>query len=362
MTYRQSTKLADGRELFYYDEQPGADRSAVDRRDLPATATSSQIRWDPLFRDWAVIAGHRQSRTYKPPTSDCPLDPSGNGRLTEIPASDYDVVVFENRFPSLTQAAEEPFLDKFPFRSAPGLGRCEVVCFTSDHDLSFAQLSPSRARTVIDALADRTTELSRLDAVEYVFCFENRGEEIGVTLTHPHGQIYAYPFVPSRFERAASAARAHRDEHGGCLQCAVVAAERAAGLRVVAESALWTAHVPFSARWPYEVRLVPHRHVPDLPSLTSEERDDLAGIYLDVLRRFDRLFGDGPTPYIASWQQAPVRRADADVWHLAAEVFTIRRAPGKLKYLAGSESGAAVWINDVTPEVAAARLRGESAA
>jgi UDPglucose--hexose-1-phosphate uridylyltransferase len=364
MTYRQSTKLADGRELFYYDEQPDVDRSAVDRRDLPDTATSSQIRWDPLFRDWAVVAGHRQSRTYKPPTSDCPLDPSRNGRLTEIPADDYDVVVFENRFPSLTMAAagglSDPLIDEFPFRSAPGIGRCEVVCFTSDHDLSFAQLAPSRARTVIDALADRTTELSRLDGVEYVFCFENRGEEIGVTLTHPHGQIYAYPFVPSRFERAAEAAQSYQDEHGGCLQCAVVAAERAAGVRVVAESALWTAHVPFSARWPYEVRLVPHRHVPDLPSLTSEERDDLAGIYLDVLRRFDRLFGDGPTPYISGWQQAPVH-SHRDVWHLAVEVFTIRRAPGKLKYLAGSESGAAVWINDVTPEVAAARLRGEPA-
>jgi UDPglucose--hexose-1-phosphate uridylyltransferase len=358
MTVRQSGKLADGRELFYYDEHPGIDRSAVDRRDLPATATSSQIRWDPLFREWSVIAGHRQSRTYRPPTSDCPLDPSRDGRLTEIPASDYDVVVFENRFPSLTtQASDDLGGNAFPFRAEPGIGRCEVVCFTSDHDTSFAQLPPSRARTVIDALADRTEELSRIDGVRYVFCFENRGEEIGVTLTHPHGQIYAYPFVPARMERAGDAARAYLDEHGGCLQCAIVAAERKSSRRVVVESDMWTAHVPFSARWPYEVRLVPHRHVPDLPSLTDAERDDLARIYLDVLRRFDRLFG-GRTPYIAGWHQAPVRR-DRDVWHLAVEVFTIRRAPGKLKYLAGSESGAGVWINDVTPEVAAARLRGE---
>ncbi len=370
MTFRQSTTLADGRELFYYDEQPAVDRNAADRRDLPATATSSQIRWNPLFREWAIVAGHRQTRTYRPPTSDCPLDPSRDGRLTEIPASDYDVVVFENRFPSLatgsnqqgpslaTPAGDDPATDEFPFRSAPGIGRCEVVCFTSDHDTSFAQLPPSRARTVFDALADRTSELSRIDGVEYVFCFENRGEEIGVTLSHPHGQIYAYPFVPSRFERAVDAARVYHDENGACLQCAIVAAERKAGTRVVAESQLWTAHVPFSARWPYEVRLVPHRHVPDLPSLSADERDDLAGIYLDVLQHFDRLFGGDPTPYISGWQQAPVRR-DREVWHLAAEVFTIRRAPGKLKYLAGSESGAAVWINDVTPEVAAARLRGE---
>jgi UDPglucose--hexose-1-phosphate uridylyltransferase len=359
MTFRQSTRLADGRELLYYDEQPGVDRTAPDRRDLPATATSSQIRWDPLNRDWSVIAGHRQTRTYRPPTSDCPLCPSRDDKLTEIPASDYDVVAFENRFPSLTtQASDELATDESPFHSAPGIGRCEVVCFTSDHDTSFAQLPPSRARTVIDVLADRTTELSRIDGVEYVFCFENRGEEIGVTLTHPHGQIYAYPFVPSRFERAGGVARNYHDETGNCLQCTIVAAERKASIRVVAESDLWTAHVPFAARWPYEVRLVPQRHVPDLTSLTSDERDDLARIYLDVLQRFDRLFG-GHTPYIAGWHQAPVHR-DREVWHLAAEVFTVRRAPGKLKYLAGSESGAGVWINDVTPEVAAARLRGET--
>ncbi|HEX8766928.1 MAG TPA: galactose-1-phosphate uridylyltransferase, partial [Jatrophihabitans sp.] len=182
MTYRQHQTLADGRDLFYYDLAEGADRSATDTRELPETATSSQIRWDPLFSEWAVIAGHRQSRTYKPPASLCPLDPSKDGHATEIPAADYDVVVFENRFPSLATESAEAFgvVDDFPFRSGPGTGRCEVVCFTSDHDTSFAQLSQQHARTVIDALADRTAELSRLPEVEYVFCFENRGEEIGV--------------------------------------------------------------------------------------------------------------------------------------------------------------------------------------
>lgn len=359
MTARQVAKLADGRELIYFDDAPGADRSAVDQRDLPATATSSQIRWDPLFRDWAVVAGHRQSRTYRPPSSDCPLDPSHAGRQTEIPASDYDVAVFENRFPSLTTHAGDGLTHLgFPFHSAPGAGRCEVVCFTSDHNTSFAELSPRRARTVIDAWADRTAELGAIPSVEYVFCFENRGEEIGVTLAHPHGQIYGYPFVPARFAAAADAAHDHHDRTGECLQCAIVQAEVASGERVIAETEHWVAHVPFAARWPYEARVVPRRHVPDLVAVGDAERDDLARIYLDVLRRFDALF-DTPAPYIAGWQQAPVRR-DRDVWHLAAEIFTIRRAPGKLKYLAGSESGAGVWINDVTPEVAAARLRGES--
>jgi UDPglucose--hexose-1-phosphate uridylyltransferase len=359
VTVRQQILLADGRELFYYDDAPGADRGAADKRDLPATATSSQVRWDPLFRDYAVIAGHRQARTYKPPDSDCPLDPSRDGRQTEVPAADYDVVVFENRFPSFsTEAGRTVSVVSDPrFRSGPGDGRCEVVCFTSDHDTSFAQLAPSRVRTVIDALTDRTAALNAVPSIDYVFCFENRGEEIGVTLSHPHGQIYGYPFVPARFAQAATAARAHREETGRCLSCELLAAELASGERVIAQYEHWVGYVPFAARWPYQARLVSRRHLPDLPALTSAERDDLALAYLDLLQRFDRLF-DTPAPYIAGWQQAPAR-TDRDVWHLGVEVFTIRRAPGKLKFLAGSESGAAVWINDVTPEVAAARLRGD---
>jgi UDPglucose--hexose-1-phosphate uridylyltransferase len=361
MTYRQHTTLADGRDLFYYDLREGADRSAPDTRELPETATSSQIRWDPLFSEWVVIAGHRQSRTYKPPTSMCPLCPSSEGKATEIPAPDYDVAVFENRFPSLAEEAAEAFAEvlDFPFRSGPGTGRCEVVCFTSDHNTSFAQLSPEHARTVIDALADRTVELSGIADVQYVFCFENRGEEIGVTLSHPHGQIYGYPFVPPRMLRAAQTAADYQAEHGACLRCELLEQEVAAGARIINRTEYWTALVPFAARWPYEARLIANRHVGSLPALTDEERDDLARAYLDLLQRFDRLF-DTPTPYIAGWHQAPVRQF-TDSWHLGAEVFTIRRAAGKLKYLAGSESGAAVWINDISPEIAAARLRGEPA-
>jgi UDPglucose--hexose-1-phosphate uridylyltransferase len=359
MTISYQTQLADGRELIYYDREPGQDRSARDSRDLSPVQASTQMRWNPLFRDYAVMAQHRQERTYRPPADLCPLCPSRNGNHTEIPAADYEVAVFENRFPSLSLQSADlvPLVDEGPFRSAAAAGRCEVVCFTSNHDLPFAQLSTAHARTVIDAWADRTAVLSGYPSIEYIFCFENRGEEIGVTLSHPHGQIYGYPFVPPRFYKAGEALTRHRERTGNCLQCDLLEAECAEGTRIVTSSPHWIAYVPFAARWPYEVRLVARRHVADLPALEDEERDDLARIYLDVLRGFDNLF-ETPTPYISGWQQAPVRR-DRDVWHLAAEIFTIRRAPGKLKHLAGSESGAAVWINDVGPELAAARLRGD---
>jgi UDPglucose--hexose-1-phosphate uridylyltransferase len=353
--------LADGRELLYFDDQPGRHHDGKDLRDLPAQANASEIRWDAVAREWAVIAGHRQQRTYKPPTSECPLCPTHGETLTEIPEPDYDVVVFENRFASLsTQAAEfVPVHDVEPFRSGPGIGRCEVVVFTSDHNAAFRSLPARRVRTIVDAWAQRSEELARLAGVGWVYCFENRGDEIGVTLAHPHGQIYAYPFVPTRLERAAQTLFDHNQRTGSCLQCEIVEAEIAAGERTVVQSPHWVAYVPFAARWPYEVRIVPRRHVGRLPHLTSAERDDLAAVYPDVLGRFDRLFST-PAPYIGGWDQSP-NGPLGPTWHLSADVFTIRRAEGKLKYLAGSESGAAVWINDIAPERAAAALRDAGA-
>jgi len=168
-------------------------------------------------------------------------------------------VVFENRFPPLDSgaAALVPVVAEFPFSSGPGVGRCEVVCFTSDHNTSFAELPLHRVRTVVDAWIDRTEALGALSGVEYVFAFENRGEEIGVTLSHRHGQIYGYPFVPPRFTKVVDAAAAHQAEHGSCLQCDIAEAETKHGERVVLDSEHFLVYVPFAARWPYEARIVP---------------------------------------------------------------------------------------------------------
>ncbi len=388
---RTTIRLADGRELIYFDESksPGPGRYAsreqaifepksadpgryaareqalffddavhaeFDRRELPPPPPASELRYDPLTREWVAVAAHRQSRIFLPPSDECPLCPSTPERSTEVPAYDYDVVVFENRFPSLshrTGSSDDTPLTPFSAKR-PGEGRCEVVSFTSDHNASFATLSPDRVRTVLEALADRTAELSALPYVEQVFCFENRGVEIGVTLHHPHGQIYAYPFVTPRTRSMLAAARAHR---GGNLFADVLAAERVAAVRVVAENEHWTAYVPAAARWPFEVHLVPHRQVPDIPALDDAERDAFGPIYLELLRRFDDVLGTGqPMPYISAWHQAPVREG-RDLAYLHLQLFSIRRAPGKLKYLAGSESAMGAFINDIRPEDAAEMLR-----
>ncbi|WP_405772154.1 galactose-1-phosphate uridylyltransferase [Streptomyces sp. NBC_01538] len=346
---KTSTRLADGRELIYYDLRDDTVRDAVDRRPLERTVTTSQVRRDPLLGDEVAIASHRQGRIYHPPADECPLCPTEGDRLSEIPDSSYDVVVFENRFPSL----------------AGDSGRCEVVCFTSDHNSTFADLTEEQTRLVLEAWTDRTSELSNLPAVEQVFCFENRGAEIGVTLGHPHGQIYAYPFTTPRTALMLGSVAAHKEATGGENLFDDILEKELAGERLVLATDHWVAFVPYAAHWPYEVHLYPRRRVPDLLGLDEDARAEFPKVYLELLRRFDRIFGEGepPTPYIAAWHQAPFgtleqfEGVNRDDFALHLELFTIRRTSGKLKFLAGSESGMNVFINDIQPETAAQRLR-----
>jgi UDPglucose--hexose-1-phosphate uridylyltransferase len=360
---KTTVKLADGRELMYFGALPKRPADYPDRRPPGTGQLQSEARWDDLLREWVVIASHRQDRTFRPADDLCPLCPSAAGSLTEIPAPEYEVVVFENRFPTLqTTHAGPPGGDHGLVASQPGLlasrpaaGRCEVVCFSQHHATSFADLSPGQASIVMAAWVDRSVELAQLPGVEQVYCFENRGAEIGVTLSHPHGQIYAFPYITPRTDRMLQACAGYRRDTGRSLFDDLLAAERAAAARIVLAGSHWTAFVPFAAHWPYEVHLYPHQRVPDLAALAPAARAEFGEIYLDLLRRFDRLF-DAPAPYISAWHQAPLRSRDGD-FALHLELFTVRRAPGRLKYLAGSESGMGAFANDVTPEAAASRLR-----
>jgi len=354
--------LSDGRELIYYDLDGAQERTGTgtgtDARPLEPRPAGSELRYDPLLDAWVIVAAYRQERTYFPAADDCPLCPSRPGHLSEIPASDYGVAVFENRFPALSGSGAsvvDPAVATSPLVERPGSGRCEVVCFSPDHDASLVDLRPAQVALVVEVWTERSRVLAGLPAVEQVFCFENRGAEIGVTLQHPHGQIYAYPFVTPRTERVLASVGAYARRTGRNLFDDVLEAERAGGARVVTSNASWTAFVPHAARWPYEVHLYPHRRVPDLPALDDSERDGFVSIYRDVLTRVDRLFG-GRTPYVSGWHQAPVRRGRAE-FALHLELFTPRRTADKLKYLAASESGMDAFANDVLPERAAARLR-----
>ncbi len=358
MGTKTSTRLADGRELIYFATGSVPKDAPPDRRDLPPPSATNELRYDPLLDTWVIYAAHRQHRSYLPATADCPLCPSRDGKETEIPAPSYEVVVFENRFPSLAGSGERPGPAEIRdglFTARGSAGRCEVVCFSDDHDGTFATLSEARVGLVLEALIDRTTELGRREDVEQVFCFENRGREIGVTQSHPHGQIYAYPFVTQRTARALEAARRYERVHHANYYEDLVAAEARDGSRIVTETEHFVAFVPFAARWPYEVHCYPKTRVPELAALADEALAELPRVLLDLHGRFARLFNE-PAPYIAGWHQAPVREGrEHYACHL--ELFTFRRDEGKLKYLAGSESGMDAFASDVIPEAAASRLR-----
>ena len=358
---KRVTRLRDGRELIYFDDADTALRPfrAADTRPAVPRPPVPVLRQDPLTGEWVSIAAARQDRAFLPPAELDPLAPSAAGHATEVP-DDYDVAVFENRSPAFGPPLAAPGADPDAAlaglaaiglgRSRPGFGRCEVVCFGPQRTGSWADFTVSRARTVVEAWADRTAALAGLPGVRQVYVFENRGPEIGVTLHHPHGQVYAYPYVTPRTRNLLASIASY----GPGLMGDILEYE-AKSERVLIAGENFTVFVPFAARWPVEVHLLPHRHVPDLAATTDGEREEIAVLYRRVLRALDRLY-DTPTPYIAAWHQAPVH-VGRDTIRLMLQVTSPRRAAGKLKYRAGSETGMGAFIGDIPPETAAGRLR-----
>ena len=234
----------------------------------------SELRWHPLLREWVITSTERQDRTFLPPKDYCPLDPHhAGGAPTEIPEPSYRIVSFLNKFPSLRPNPPVPAVegtDLYPVEPARGV--CEVIVYTPDHDSTLAQRSVDEIEELVYVWRDRYQELSRLDYIQYVYIFENKGEAIGVTLNHPHGQLYAFPFIPPRLERELSSVEQHREKTGRCLLCDVVAAERADGRRLVLEGEHFYAGIPFYARYPYEVHIWAARHRPSLAALERSRR------------------------------------------------------------------------------------------
>ncbi len=319
----------------------------------------TERRYDPVTGEWRMFAGHRQDRTFLPADAFCPLCPTKEAQPpTEIPLPAFDVVVFENRFPSLVQKPPGPTVAGTDlYAVAPSHGANEVVVYSDDHHLSLGDMDVDRIAKVVEVWADRYAELGGRDEVAYVFIFENRGVAVGVTLHHPHGQIYAYPEIPPRAQRKLDVATAHIRDHGTCVFCDVVARERSDGVRVIAHNASFLAFVPFAARFPYEVHVASLRHAPSLLDLTDPERLSLAEVLQTVVRGYDRLFGFA-LPYVMSMHQAPTDDGEHQhVSHFHIEFTPLHRTADKLKYLAGSELGAGAFINDTAPEQTAARLR-----
>jgi UDPglucose--hexose-1-phosphate uridylyltransferase len=318
----------------------------------------SELRWNPLLGEWVATATQRQNRTFLPPDDYCPLCPTKpDGFPTEVPEGDYDIVVFENRFPSLKTVPDDPLVESsalYPVR--PSQGVCEVVLYTPNHSSSLAGEPVEQIYKLVRVWSDRFLELGALAFVEYVFIFENKGEAIGVTLHHPHGQIYAYPFVPPRIATELKQFADYHEANGKCLLCEVLSEELNAKLRIVAENDSFAVVIPFFARWPYETHVYSKRHFQALTDMPETEMKDLASILKTVLVAFDELFKKS-FPYMMVMHQRPVDGRPYDFYHFHIEFYPPLRSANRLKYLAGSETGAGMFINDTLPEETAAELR-----
>lgn len=353
--FKKTLKKPDGRTLHLYSRNPIPDDIVPTNPKHEDINATPHMRWHPLRQEWVIYASHRQNRTFLPPKNYSPLAVSTMEDFpTEMPKGNYEMAVFENLFPSMNlHTAPGP---KLSVETKPSTGICEVVVFTQDPDASLGELPLSRVRLVLEVWADRTKELGSKREIQYVMPFENRGIEMGVTLHHPHGQIYAYSFIPPVQMLIMNSMKDFYAKNKKSLLEDMIETESREGTRVLVETEHAIAFIPVCARYPYETWIAPKRRAAYLYDLSKEELNDLALVLKTVLMKFDKLW-DKPFPYLMTLFQAPTDGASHKDKHLHFLITPPYRTKDRLKYLAGTELGAGVFVNDSLPEEKAAELK-----
>ena len=311
-----------------------------------------QLRWNAVLQQWVIVSTHRQNRPQMP-ANWCPFDP-GSGNVPE----DYDVYLYPNDFPALSPESEPyaPPEDSGLFAETGARGSCDVVLYSPEHTLPPSKLSLESWRKVVDLWTERTRQLTENPDIALVAIFENCGEAVGVTMPHPHGQIYAMPFIAPMVEKEIASAQKYSEGHGGeCIFCALLREELKGKSRIVAENGEFVAFVPFAARFPAEIAIYPRRHCRTLLDLSSEARANLAELISIVRRKYDNLFGF-MMPLMMAVKQAPLRRGELP-YHLHVQFLPLQRSATKLKYLATIETGYGTFLADTAPEQMAENLR-----
>ena len=311
-----------------------------------------ELRLNPTSAEWVIVSAAREQRPILEGAG-CPFCPGSK----EVPSGDWDVLVLENKYPSLTGDPPEPEAVAVPpYRVRRSHGACLVVVFSPDHHLQLAQMTVQHIQKIVDTWAGLFEKFSQDKAIKYVLFFENRGKEMGVTIEHPHAQVYAFPFVPPLMRREIAVSRRYFRKTGRCLFCEVVSAELSSGSRIVHENKSSVSFLPFAPKMPFGVTIYPRRHVPDLSELKEGERRDLADSIKQIVTALDRLF-DREMPYSMVLHQQPTDRSASEFYHLHVEFFPQLRERDKLKFLAGVELGAGTVTYDYRPEEKAAELR-----
>lgn len=310
-----------------------------------------QLRWHALLQQWVVVTTARQNRPQMP-ADWCPFDP-GSGHVPDH----YDVYLYPNDFPAFSPNAPpfEPVRDLFG-ETGPR-GACDVVLYSPEHTLPPSKLSLENWRKIVDLWTDRTRQHAANPEIALVAIFENCGEAVGVTMPHPHGQIYAMPFVAPMVQKELASAREFADaNNGACLLCKLMEGELERKSRVVAANKHFITFVPYAARFPAEIWIGPRRHVRTLLDLTDAERASLAESISIIRRKYDALYGF-VLPLMMSVRQAPLQQSDAP-YHLYVQFMPLQRSATKLKYLATIETGYGTFLADTAPEEMAEILRG----
>jgi UDPglucose--hexose-1-phosphate uridylyltransferase len=309
----------------------------------------SELRWHPLLREWVGVAALRQDRPQMPKDW-CPFCP-GSGRVPEH----YDTYLYPNDFPAFSKNYP-PFEPNIGiFHSTGARGVCDVVIYHENHNLPPAQMTAGHWRKVVDLWTERTKQLFADPEIAYVYIFENTGVAIGVTMPHPHGQIYSFPFIPPLAERELMSASEYFATEDECLYCRLLESELSAGIRVVLEWDNFVAFVPYHARWPGEMQIYPRRHFGSLLDPGEDQKTELARLIKTVRMKYDNLWGF-PIPLMMLIRQRPVR-GNHPYFHFHLEFYPIQRSATKIKYLAGVESGSGTFLNDTVAEEKAAEYR-----
>jgi len=307
-----------------------------------------ELRWNPVLSEWVVIASARHRRPVL--RSECPFCPGS----PEVEGQ-WTVKALLNRFPALNEDAPRVTSDDQFYRKARAYGQCEVLLETKDHSKDLADLDDDNFLELMKLYRERYVELGSREGINYVFIFRNKGEIIGVTLRHPHGQLYALPFIPPVAAKKLEASSKFMERTGRCL-CCELARRESSGPRLVTEKGAFIAHVPFAARFAYQTMILPREHRASLAEMDEGELADLGRILKDMLGRYNRLFGFS-LPYVMCLYNAPTDGGEYPHHHFHIDIMPRHRSRNQLKYLAGSELGAGMFINDGPPEERAAELR-----
>jgi UDPglucose--hexose-1-phosphate uridylyltransferase len=310
----------------------------------------AELRYNPFKDDWVMVASARQDRPQMPKDW-CPFCP-GSGRVDE-----YDVLKYDNDFPALSMDPPEPddVVGGF-FKAEKSYGKCEVILYSPDHTATLPELPVSHIRKLVDLWCERFEELSCYDRSRYVLIFENRGEAVGVTMPHPHGQIYAYPFLPKKIEQKLKNASKYKNDTGRCLFCDWLKAEREFKKRVIFEDSHFSVIIPYFAEFVYSTQIILRRHVNYITELCDEEKTALAAVLRNTVGMYDSLFGT-QFPYMMCMYNAPVNTSGVDCFHFHIEFFPPMRSKEVQQFLASSETGAGAHCNPSAPEEKAVELR-----